>query len=124
MNKTPLRFLLPAALTVALLVSAAPHTSAAADDDTWYSAMVAGDACVRLAAVQQRIQTMLGFKVGPSWRTPSDVIYEFGMGGQSVRPVLITPDVKTFAKEQGGTMTFIRGYQRCLVFVRSHGWTR
>ena len=98
MNKNPLRFLLPAALTVALLVSAAPHTSAAADDDTWYSAMVAGDACVPLAAVQQRIQTMLGFKVGPSWRTPSDVIYEFGMGGQSVRPVLITPERQNFCQ--------------------------
>jgi hypothetical protein len=125
MNKNPVRSLLPAALAVALLVSAAPAMAQkAADDDTWYSAMTAGDACVPLAAVQQRIQTMLGFMAGPPWRTPSDVIYVMGFADPSIRPVLITPNVKVFARGDGGTMTFVHGYEHCLAHARSHGWTR
>jgi hypothetical protein len=113
-----------AGLLALFLLAGGSHTSAAADDDTWYSATVGSDACVPLAAAQQRLKTMLGFMRGPLWQTPSDVVYFMGAGSHPVRPVLITPNVQTFATGEGGTMMFIRGYERCLTNARSHGWTR
>jgi hypothetical protein len=110
-----------AGLLALFLLAGGSHTSAAADDDTWYSAMVGSDVCVPLAAAQQRVKTTLGFMSGPLWQTPSDLVYVMGAGGHPVRPVLITPNVQTFATEEGGTMRFIRGYERCLTYARSRG---
>jgi hypothetical protein len=88
---------------VALLILAGSLTRAAADNDTWYTAMAAGDACVSIAAMQQRIETMLGFNDIPPWRTPSDVVYAWAVGGHNIRPVIMTPNVKVFSDELGGT---------------------
>jgi hypothetical protein len=83
--------------------------------------MVAGDACVPLAVVAQRIETMLGFKL-PPWRTPSDVVYEMAVAGHNIRPVIITQYVKVFSDERGNTHTFIQGYERCIAYARRKGW--